>query len=158
MYEGKQFFVLLRVHFAYILTAVIIMTITMKKKRRCVFDRFEGANPHFLWWFETPWKKKGSCITDSYGSTMINERRHCIYEHSVLDLPIYRPLFSSQCETGWSFKQHISGLKQQSNQAWFLGLPATLNLLRRYNGKMGKCFKEKANYFLQRTIDTQSAL
>jgi hypothetical protein len=33
-----------------------------------------------------------------------------------------------------------------------------LNLLRGYNGKMGKFFKEKANYFPQRTIDTQSAL
>lgn len=143
---------LLRVHFAY-----IVMTITLKKKRS-VADRFEGANPHFLWWVETPWKKKGSCKTDSFGSTTINERRQCIYEFFVLDLPIYRALFSSQHETGWSFEKHISGLKQRSNQAWFLGPPATLNLLRGYNGKMGKFFKEKANYFPQRTIDTQSAL
>jgi hypothetical protein len=48
---------------------------------------------------------------------MTNERRQCIYEYSVLDLPIYRALFSSQHETGWSFEKHFSGLKQQSNQA-----------------------------------------
>jgi len=87
---------------------------------------------------------------------MENKRRQSIYEYSVLDLPIYCALFCSQHESGRSFEKHISGLKQQSNQAWFLGLPATLNLLRRYSGKMSKFFKEKANYFLQRT-DTQSA-
>jgi hypothetical protein len=31
----------------YIVIAVI-MTITLKKKRRSVVDRFEGANPHFV--------------------------------------------------------------------------------------------------------------
>jgi hypothetical protein len=30
---------------------------------------------------------------------------------------MYRALFSSQHATGWSFEKHISGLKQQSNQA-----------------------------------------
>jgi hypothetical protein len=32
-----------------------------------------------------------------------------------------------------------------------------LNLLRKHSGKMSKFFKEKANYFIQRTTDTQSA-
>jgi len=35
----------------------VIMTITLKKKRKSVVDRFEGANPHFLWWVENPWIK-----------------------------------------------------------------------------------------------------
>jgi hypothetical protein len=48
---------------------------------------------------------------------MKNKRRQSIYEYSVLDLPIYNALFSSQHESGWSFEKHISGLKHQSNQA-----------------------------------------
>lgn len=93
------------------------------------------------------YKELGSYRTDSYGSTRTYERRHWVCEYSVLDVPIYCALFSLQHETNWSSEKHISGLKQQSNQQWFLGLPATLKLLRRYKGKMRKFFKTRPIIF-----------
>jgi hypothetical protein len=48
---------------------------------------------------------------------MKNKRRQSIYKYSVLDLPFYSARFFSQHESGWSLEKHISGLKQQSNQA-----------------------------------------